>query len=482
MKDKRSVSIVFELVKWLVELVTPLVSAAYVSRILGTSLLGLFSYSLTIVSYFVLPVSVGVQEYGSRECVFAEFDRQELEETASQIALIQMLGGTLMFLACMCVLRGYHHTELIWLIQSVRILAAMTDLSWLFRGFEAHAKLARIRIRIKMITLGVTFLLVKKGRHPLETYALIQSLGLLALSLTQAAVLKKNGFCFRFNFGQMDRHWFPLLMIFIPSFALEIFHMMDRTMLGILSDMDQLGLYSAADRYIHIPMGLMTSLFTLLIPCAIRNRKKAEALSLYLSGTLELVLFLGVILAGVLAGCAGVFFQVLYGEAFAVSAGVALLLTPALFTGTLSDWYRKLYLLPQCHYRQDMLSVVCGMAVNFAVNLKLIPLYGAYGAAAGTVAAGMTVLIIQLGDPQRCAVVLRKSVCLKLLCSILLYGVLNVSVSFLPVSAVWKLLLQVCGGGVLAVFILLYVLDRETLLMLVRDGFELGKIQEYEYE
>ena len=79
----------------------------------------------------------------------------------------QLIAGAVMFVCCGLVFCGLGHTEMVYMIQMLRIIAAMSDLSWVFRGLEAFAKLSRIRIRMRMAALVLTFVLVKPEYHPL---------------------------------------------------------------------------------------------------------------------------------------------------------------------------------------------------------------------------------------------------------------------------------------------------------------------------
>ena len=54
------------------------------------------------------------------------------------------------------------------------------------------------------------------------------------------------------------------------------------------------------------------------------------------------------------------------------------------------------YLLPTGGQKQYTISVICGAIINFFINIILIPILGAVGAAIGTVAAEASVTLIQL--------------------------------------------------------------------------------------
>ena len=47
--------------------IAPLITAPYIARVLGTSGTGIYSYTYSIASYFVIAIQLGVSIYGRRE-------------------------------------------------------------------------------------------------------------------------------------------------------------------------------------------------------------------------------------------------------------------------------------------------------------------------------------------------------------------------------------------------------------------------------
>ena len=67
MKKSIRKNYIYNLIFQCLTLIIPIITTPYLSRILGVSGIGISSYTLSIVSYFVLFGSVGVATYGQRE-------------------------------------------------------------------------------------------------------------------------------------------------------------------------------------------------------------------------------------------------------------------------------------------------------------------------------------------------------------------------------------------------------------------------------
>ena len=58
-------------------IIAPLITAPYLSRVLGADNIGRYSYANSIVSYFVLFATLGITTYGRREISYVQEDREK---------------------------------------------------------------------------------------------------------------------------------------------------------------------------------------------------------------------------------------------------------------------------------------------------------------------------------------------------------------------------------------------------------------------
>ena len=75
--EKKSVTknYIYNLIYQVLVLVLPLITAPYISRVLGAKNIGIYSYTLSISEYFILFGSLGIALYGKREIAYNQEDK-----------------------------------------------------------------------------------------------------------------------------------------------------------------------------------------------------------------------------------------------------------------------------------------------------------------------------------------------------------------------------------------------------------------------
>lgn len=63
---------IYNLSYQILAIIIPLITTPYLSRILGAENIGIYSYTLSITTYFILFGSLGVAMYGQREIAYVQ--------------------------------------------------------------------------------------------------------------------------------------------------------------------------------------------------------------------------------------------------------------------------------------------------------------------------------------------------------------------------------------------------------------------------
>ena len=169
-------------------------------------------------------------------------------------------------------------------------------------------------------------------------------------------------------------------------------------MVGAMSGNIELGYYNAAVKIKTLLVAITTSLGIVLVP-RITNcimERKAEALRRYIRITFLFTASFSLLSLGFFERFATQSILLLSGQEFmpAVPAMKVIMLTvPLIGFSSLTG----LEILVPFHKEKIVLySEVFGAAVDFVMNLMLIPKYGSAGAALGTVIAELSVLSFQV--------------------------------------------------------------------------------------
>lgn len=386
----------------------PILSFPYVSRILHPEYVGRVSFAESLVTYFLLFSQMGIPTYGTREIAKVRLDRNELIKLTSQLFLINFSMAICSYIALIlasCMVPRLHEDQLLYLIMGLSLFMNAMSMDWLYKGLEEYGVLAKRSFGLKLLSLLSIFLLIHKQEDYLM-YGFLYMLaaygaGILNFRAAYRDLLKGN---IRFDKVKSDikeafhRHLSHIAVFFAMTCATTIYTHLDTVMVGAISGNTELGYYNAAVKIKTLLVAITTSLGIVLVP-RITNcimERKAEALRRYIRITflftasfslLSLVFFECFTTRSIL---------LLSGQEFlpAVPAMKVIMLTvPLIGFSNLTG----LEILVPFHKEKIVLySEVFGAAVDFVMNLMLIPEYGSVGAAVGTVIAELSVLSFQV--------------------------------------------------------------------------------------
>ena len=89
-KNSTKKNLIYNLIYQILILIIPLVTAPYLSRTLGVKSIGTYSYTYTIVYYFMLMSLLGVNNYGNRKIAKTKNDKMSLSHQFWGIYIIQL--------------------------------------------------------------------------------------------------------------------------------------------------------------------------------------------------------------------------------------------------------------------------------------------------------------------------------------------------------------------------------------------------------
>ena len=82
---------IYNLTYQLLTIILPVVTTPYLSRVFGAENIGIYSYTISIVTYFILFGSLGVAMYGQREIAYVQDNKQEMSKTFYEIVIMRFI-------------------------------------------------------------------------------------------------------------------------------------------------------------------------------------------------------------------------------------------------------------------------------------------------------------------------------------------------------------------------------------------------------
>ena len=227
-------------------LIVPLFTTPYLSRVLGAEAIGIYSYTLSITTYFVLFGSLGVAMYGQREIAYYQDDEYQRSKTFFEILIMRFVAiGIALFIFYLgfCTQGDYSTYYKILILE---LVANSLDISWFFQGLEEFKKTVLRNTLIKLISVACVFIFVKDENDLIKyffIYVLSNLIGNISIWMYLPKYVKK----IKIKDIKILRHLKPTITLFIPQVAMQIYTVLDKTMIGmIIEDKSEVGFYEQA--------------------------------------------------------------------------------------------------------------------------------------------------------------------------------------------------------------------------------------------
>lgn len=366
----------------------------YISRVLGVDNIGIYSYTYSIVYYFMLIALLGINNYGARNIAKVSENKEKLSKTFFSIYYLQLFLTVIMsviyFIVFNCFMDNYKN---IFFIQYIYLLSVAFDINWFFFGLEKFKITISRNILIKTLSMILIFVFVR-NKNQLPIYTLIMALSTLISQIFLWIYLFRYIKFTKVTITDIAKNLKPCFVLFIPVIAYSIYNVMDKTMIGAMSNTTELGNYESAEKITNIPISFITALGTVMLPHMAKLKEKD--IKNKIMESFELCFCFIVPMCIGLLGVSNNFSSIFFGDEFTKTGTIIKLLVPSILFSTITNTIRTNYLIPTEKDKIYIASTTIGAVANLVFNLIFIPKLGAYGAAIGTTIAEFVVMLYQL--------------------------------------------------------------------------------------
>lgn len=378
-----------------INMVVPLFTMPYITRVIGANGIGMYSYAMSVASYFSLFILLGLNNYGSRTIAAVRNDKKILSCTFIEIYIFQLFCGFLVLLCYFVYLLLFCKNVSLALVFIIHILSVVLDITWFFNGLEQFRLLAVRNTVIKILTMGLIFIFIKDEGDLLK-YCMILTGGTLFASVYFWVYVKGIIEWVRPSVKGIVQHIKPNLTLFITVLVISLYKILDKIMLGLMSSYDQVGFFEITEKVTNIPMSFISAFGLVMLPHISNklslNNTNSERTT-YLS--ILFVMFMSTSMPFGIMAVSREFVPFFFGQGYNECIKLFLIILPScLFLG-FANVLRTQYLIPLKMDSIYIKSTSLGALVNVVLNVMLIPFYGAVGASVSTLAAEIAVCAYQ---------------------------------------------------------------------------------------
>lgn len=374
----------FFVVYRLANVVFPLLIVMYASNVLLASGIGKIASAQNIVQYFSLIAALGIPNYGIREVARVKDCQEEVNHLFSELFTLNFFSTLLcsvcfyMLIGCTTISRGEHA---LYCVTGLSIILNFFNVDWFYQGFEEYAYILKRSFAIKMISFVAIFVFVKDASDYV-TYAFIYLFGIAGNNLVNFVHLRKYNVHFSIYNLNLKKHLKPVFVLLGTTFAIELYTMVDTTMLTYMCSEETVGFYSNSLKIVKTVITLVTAIGGVLLPrlSYYYSRNEITKCTDVVNKVVYVLLFL-LIPSGI--GnflIADYLVPVVFGASFLGAVPTLKIASLLVYTLGFSNLFGTQVLLTFNDEKHLLISTALGAILNIMMNSILIPLYQQNGA------------------------------------------------------------------------------------------------------
>lgn len=375
---------IYNIVYKLITAIYPLVAVTYVSHILMSDNMGIVSYAQNIVSYFAVFAALGIPTYGIRETAIRSKNINDRSQLFWELLFINFISTALSIIAYILLVfevPKFHNNLVLYLVAGLQIFFNFFNVDWFYQGLEEYEYISKRSIVVKLLALIALPIFIHE-KNDYIWYAMIYCLAIGGNNLFN--IVKLRHYIKKPEHKiQIKKHLKPISTLLIVSIAVEIYAMIDTTMLGIFTNDTVVGCYSNAMKLIRMVSTTAAAIGAVLFPrlsVVFKDNDKKHFSDLINNG-LKIMLMIALPAMIGLIVCSKSIVLLLFGSSFSDAIPmlqVLALMTPIIVCNTLMGGQ---VLVTTNQENKYVLTVVIASIVNVILNALFIPKYGAVSAA-----------------------------------------------------------------------------------------------------
>ena len=378
-------------------IIVPLITSAYVSRVLRPEGVGANAFTNSIIQYFILFASMGIGYYGNRQIAYVRDNRPKMAKTFWEIQIVKTIMTLVSIIAFEIFLIFYTRQFDYMVAQSLNLVAVAFDISWFYEGVENFKVTVLKNSLVKIVSMIAIFLFIK-GPYDVTLYIVVLALSTLLGNLTLWPDIYRDLPKVKIRSLNPWIHFLPMVELFIPQIATQVYVQLNRTMLGVMVNETASGYYQYSDSLVKLILALVTATGTVMLPHVANavSHGDMKKVNQMLYKSFDFVSAMAVPMMFGLAAISLTLAPKYYGSGYGPVGPAMMIESIVIIMIAWSNVLGVQYLLPIHHQKQFTISVTVGALINIVLNFPLIEIWGLDGAMWSTVLSESGVTLYQL--------------------------------------------------------------------------------------
>lgn len=364
-----------------------------VARSYGPVIYGQYNYAVSIVSYFIMFASLGVQSYA---VYLIAKEPKRTSEVYSKVLSLEVFFGILATIMLVIFIRIVpSNAPMVFVVGSTIVISAL-NVDWLYKA-KQNFKFVSIQVvanaLIQLIIVAIAIIC------NVTNWIVLPIAVSIAQFISNCYLMYKVKTIYSIKYYLDLKDWTPLIRNGLPFLFSGIFAgincNIDIVFLGNMVNDKLVGCYSAAYKIINLLTLMVSVVFTPIFPVLVEKFENNLVIDInkLVSKSIKIlcIIILPIIIGGIITGERIIVF--LFGKEYS-GTGIVFII---LLVYTAIFYIREIYgyLISASGNQKKYMLITCVSAgSNICMNLLLIPICGIEGAALATVISELINLVL----------------------------------------------------------------------------------------
>lgn len=376
-------------------LISPLITAPYVSRVLGASNLGQVEFARSFTQWFIIFAAFGITTYGVRAISQVRDNKKLLSKTFSELFVVNLLFSIVSTIIYLIVIFDNNNlaNELpLFIVMSFSIVLNAVNIDWFYQAIEQYDYITKRNFVIKLTSFVFIFLFVKNP----SDYVLYGFISVIGIGLSGILNVFHSRKYTKFTYKNIDMkpHMKPLGTFFLMTFIINIYTNLDSTFLGFVSTTSSVAFLSRAKSVINIGRTVTNSITNVAMPRASYYLKaNYEKYKELISKVPDYIMILTIPMVSGIIVLAPEIMHILGGKEFIQASFVLAIIASSMIFSSLSTFLQQQVLIPNDKEFFGLIAAIISAVVSIVFNIILIPRFDYVGAGIALVLAEFSAML-----------------------------------------------------------------------------------------
>lgn len=460
---------IYNMLKVFAQLIFPLITFPYISRVLGADSVGKVNYANSVYSYLSLIATLSISTYAIRECSIVRENKKKLKETASQIFTINIYSTLIAYIIMFVVIciPKFQTIQTIIVINCFNMIFVTLGADWLNNTFEDFRYITIRTVAFQFISLIFMFMFV---HHPSDyvRYVIISVMAASGSEITNILYRRKYTELKFAKHVNLKKHLPTIMKFFAAVVTQQIYVNSDIIMIGWMTSDYAVGLYSTASKIFNIVNTLLASIFTVTLPQTSQKygNKNFDRYNVILRKVILFLIIIGIPCAVGFMIIPNNIIILIAGSEYRGAGSALGIFGLALLFSFVHGFLGNLVAIPVGDFNTGIWAAVVSSIINVILNLFLIPRFGFTAAAISTAIAELfsfLVFYIRLKNKVNIRITNIKKSLVHSLTGCIAFSLYIIIINRLTIGTNLKTVVMILGSGIIYGLVLL--LFRDELVM-----------------